>query len=125
LLSLLFLLLKFALVPWDFHPELLYKGRTWWQIILYVILGTLAGGTIGFIMAMRLSKKFNKRVRESKFFRNSVFANNPIVRKSLALPPVADDLSDLEHLYEEDEREAERESLKKGNGNKMKYESTS
>lgn len=115
------------IVPWDFHPELLYKGRTWWQIVLYIVLSILGGGTLGFIVAMRLSKKFNKTVRESKFFRNSVFAHNNTIRKSLALPPLADDLNDLEHLYDEDEKEAERESflkMKDTGQKKVHYDST-
>jgi len=94
-------------LPWDFHPELLYRGPSWWLISLYIVLGTLAGSAIGFMVAMRLSKKFNKAVRESKFFQKSALANNAIVRKSLALPDVDDSLKELEHLYDEDENEAD------------------
>jgi hypothetical protein len=105
----------FTLVPWEFHPELLYKGRSWWQITLYVIFGTLAGSVVGFTMAMRMSKKFNKAVRESVFFQKSGIAKNPLVRKSLALPP----LQELSYLFDEDdEKEAnEKVSLKTKNRN--------
>ncbi|KAG7361681.1 GDA1/CD39 nucleoside phosphatase family protein [Nitzschia inconspicua] len=88
-------------LPWEFHPEFLYKGRSWWQITLYIILGTLVGSATGFALAMRMSKKFNKAVRESVFFRNTGFAKNPLVRKSLALPP----LDELSYLYDDDEKE--------------------
>jgi len=94
-------------LPWDFHPELLYRGPSWWLISLYIVLGTLAGSAIGFMAAMRMSKKFNKAVRQSKFFQNSALANNAMVRKSLALPDVDDSLKELEHLYDEDEVEAD------------------
>lgn len=94
-------------VPWEFHPELLYKGRAWWQITLYIILGTLAGAAVGFFVAMRTSKRFNKAVRESTFFRNTGLANNSVVRKSLALPAV-DELSELSYLYDQDEKQAEQ-----------------
>ncbi|CAB9521856.1 Ectonucleoside triphosphate diphosphohydrolase [Seminavis robusta] len=85
-------------LPWDFHPELLYRGPDWWLITLYVIIGTLGGGAIGFAIAMRTSKKFNKRVRQSVFFQNSALLNNPTVRKSLSCPPL-----DLEELLKEEE----------------------
>jgi hypothetical protein len=75
---------------------------------------------------MRMSKKFNKKVRESKFFKNLSFANNPIVRKSLSLPNISEELSDLQRLYDDDEQQAERELLKEGNGTTkgVSYDST-
>ena len=102
-------------LPWEFHPELLYKGRAWWQITLYIILGTLAGSAVGFFVAMRTSKKFNKAVRESTFFRNTGLANNSVVRKSLALPAV-NELSELSYLFDEDqdEKEANEKATKNG-----------
>mmetsp|Transcript_32082 Transcript_32082/g.78140 ORF Transcript_32082/g.78140 Transcript_32082/m.78140 type:complete len:732 (+) Transcript_32082:86-2281(+) len=106
-------------LPWDFHPELLYKGRSWWQIVVYVILGIAGGGTIGFVLAMNLNKSFNKKVRESKFFRHSILATNPVIRKSLSVRDL--DLSDLDRLYDDDELDAEREAFKKKNET---YEST-
>ena len=67
---------------------------------MYVLLGTVGGSAVGFVLAMRTSKRFNKKVRESKFFRNSsVFWNNNTIRKSLALP---DGLEEIGNLYEED-----------------------
>lgn len=101
-----------VLVPWEFHPELLYQGRTWWQITLYVFLGILAGSAVGFTIAMRTSKKFNKAVRESVFFKNTGAAKNPIVRKSLALPP----LEELSYLFDDEEKEAdESDGLNRNN----------
>ena len=73
---------------------------------MYIILGTLAGSIVGFFIAMRTSKKFNKAVRESTFFRNTGLANNSVIRKSLALPAV-DELSELSYLYDQDEKQAE------------------
>jgi hypothetical protein len=63
---------------------------------------------------MRMSKKFNKVVRESVLFRRTGLANNTLVRKSLALPAV----EELSHLFDEDDKveKAERESLLKKNG---------
>ena len=79
-----------GLVPWDFHPELLMRGPSWWLVTLYVIIGTLVGSAVGFTIAMRTSKKFNKAVRQSVFFKKAGIAgymnNHPGIRKSLALP---------------------------------------
>jgi hypothetical protein len=104
-------------VPWEFHPELLYKGRTWWQITLYVIFGTLAGSAVGFTLAMRMSKKFNKAVRESVFFKKSGIAKNPLVRQSLRLPP----LEELSYLFDEDDRNQEGEKVSLTTKNRTNY----
>lgn len=93
-------------VPWNFHPEFLYRGPSKLVIALYVIMGTLLGSAAGFVIAMRFSKSFNKRVRESVFFRgHPELYQNPGLRKSLKLPEdYTSELSDLDHLYETDER---------------------
>lgn len=81
-----------------------YTGPKWWVITIYIIVGTLFGSMVGFIMAMRLNSQFNKRVRESRFFKNSSFARNPLIQKSLAMPRISEDFADLEHLYAADEK---------------------
>jgi gas vesicle protein len=88
----------------DEYIVYVYTGPSWWMITLLILVGTLLGTAVGFIAAMRFSKKFNKRVRESKFFKSTGLANNSAIRKSLALPQVHEDLSELEHLYDEDEK---------------------
>ena len=110
-------------MPWEFHPEFLYKGRNWWQITLYVILGILFGGMVGFIVAMRYNKKFNKRVRESVLFRSlGNITQNPVVRSSLALPAIRSaDLNELETLYEEAESEEEKALIAGGDEARQKY----
>ena len=55
-------------------------------------------------MAMRLSKKFNKKVRDSVWFNKLPVSHVPAIRKSLRLP-ATDDLSSLfSHISEEDKR---------------------
>jgi Golgi nucleoside diphosphatase len=93
-------------LPWDFHPELLYRGPSWWLISLYIVLGSIAGVIVGFVAAMRFNKKFNKKVRQSQFFKKSAFANNSMLRKSLAMPALKDSLDALNQLYDDDEKEA-------------------
>jgi hypothetical protein len=94
-------------VPWDFHPELLYRGPSWWLITLYIVLGTLGGSGIGFIVAMRTSKRFNKRIRESKIFHDSGIWHSESIRNSLAIPPEYAD--DFRQLYEEALKDLEEE----------------
>jgi hypothetical protein len=104
------MLYEINILPFEFHPELLYKGIPWWLVTTYVILGTLVGGVVGFTIAMRSSKKFNKVVRESKFFRNTL-GKSDIIRKSLALPSLKEDLSDLDYLYAQDDTQGAKESV--------------
>jgi hypothetical protein len=80
-------------------------GLGWVWITLYVIVGTICGSAVGFLCAMRMSKKFNKAVRKSAFFNHSILANNALVRKSLAIPDYRQSLEELNHLYDEDEEE--------------------
>ena len=95
-------------VPWKFHPELLYRGPSKIIITLYIILGTLVGSAVGFIIAMRFNKSFNKRVRQSVFFReHPELVQNPNVRKSLALPDDLPELNELNALYDDEDQGVE------------------
>ena len=90
---------------WDDDEYYIYinTGPSWWLITIYILVATLLGSLVGFMSAMRFSKKFNKRVRESKFFKNTSFGKNPLVRKSLALPSLHESFGELEKLYEQDD----------------------
>mmetsp|Transcript_49478 Transcript_49478/g.120105 ORF Transcript_49478/g.120105 Transcript_49478/m.120105 type:complete len:759 (-) Transcript_49478:186-2462(-) len=88
----------------DEYYVYVYSGPSWWLITLYIVLGTLVGSVVGFMAAMRFNRSFNKRVRESKFFRTHSFTQNPLVRKSLSIGNFAGDLNDLDNLYKEDEK---------------------
>jgi hypothetical protein len=46
----------------------------------------LCGSAVGFVVAMRFSKKFNRAVRNTAVFRRSVLARNPMMRRTLAVP---------------------------------------
>lgn len=54
---------------------------------------------------MKTSKSFNKRVRESVFFKDHTeLYQNRVVRKSLGLEDFMPELDELNELYESDER---------------------
>ena len=49
----------------------------------------MIGSVVGLMIAMRMSKSFNKTVQESLYFKNHPrFAHNALVRKTLSLPDV-------------------------------------
>mmetsp|Transcript_10997 Transcript_10997/g.22199 ORF Transcript_10997/g.22199 Transcript_10997/m.22199 type:complete len:760 (-) Transcript_10997:253-2532(-) len=74
-------------LPWDFHPELLYRGPSRPVFIFCIVLGTLIGSVVGLMIAMRMSKSLNKSVQESLYFKNHPrFAHNALVRQTLSLP---------------------------------------
>eukprot|EP00536_Pseudo-nitzschia_multiseries_P017734 jgi/Psemu1/248329/estExt_Genewise1.C_17760003 len=97
-------------LPWDFHPELLYKGPNWLIFRVYVFFGTLVGSLVGLMIATRVSKSFNRSIRESMYFKTHPgFANNPVVRKTLSLPDVGVNFDELERLYREDDQKQQQQ----------------
>lgn len=65
------------------------KGPKLWEIMTVVVVGILVGSLVGFIVAMHVSKGFNRRVRGSALFRRlskSRMSRSSILRSSLALP---------------------------------------
>jgi hypothetical protein len=89
----------------------LYHGPSKIGIALYIVLGTLAGLSIGFMIAMRYNKSFNKKVRESVWIKsNPIVIQNPFLRKSLSLGAL--DIGDLSDISEEyGEASSERTKL--------------
>ena len=71
---------------------IVHTGMPSWAIVALCVVGTIVGCILGFMVAMRTSKKFNKKVRESKFFSSSNLLQHNIVRKSLSLGAL--DISD-------------------------------
>eukprot|EP00934_Nitzschia_sp_Nitz4_P002256 Nitzschia sp. Nitz4//scaffold125_size66327//31384//33714//NITZ4_006131-RA/size66327-augustus-gene-0.2-mRNA-1//1//CDS//3329534613//2256//frame0 len=80
----------------DEYREVIYTGPDMAEIALIILAAVVLGSIVGFIIAMHLSKKFNKKVQESKVFRTLSHSTNPMVRKSFALDNVED--GELEHL---------------------------
>eukprot|EP00536_Pseudo-nitzschia_multiseries_P002756 jgi/Psemu1/317971/estExt_fgenesh1_pm.C_380011 len=72
-------------LPWDFHPELVFREPNWVFICLYIVLGTLVGLTVGFVQAMKMSKKFSKN-EGRYYFEQLGLTNNEILCKSTAIP---------------------------------------
>ena len=85
----------------DEYQIIIYQGPNWWVMGGMMFLAVLLGSFVGFIVAMRVNKKFNKRVRESVLFRPLTNSKSSVVRKSLALPPISD-FAELDALMEKD-----------------------
>jgi membrane protein DedA with SNARE-associated domain len=65
-----------------------------WVVITMALVSALIGSTIGFVVAMRSSKKINRTVSQSQMFAS--FSGDSLVRKSLALNKFDyDDLGDI------------------------------
>ena len=63
-----------------------YHGPKIWIIVVSVAAITFVLTSAGFLIAMRLNKNFNKRVRKSSMFRPIARSRNSLVRMSFALP---------------------------------------
>jgi len=88
-------------LPWNFHPELLFNIRRRWLIrSLYIIVGTLVASGIAILLATRMSKEFNKTVRESIFFRQTGLETNGMVCRLMAIPDARNFLEESEKSYE-------------------------
>jgi glucan 1,3-beta-glucosidase len=85
----------------DEYRVIVYQGPNYWIIGGMMFLAVILGSVVGFVLAMRVNKKFNKRVRESVMFRPLSNTKNPVVRKSLALPPISD-LGELDYLMDDE-----------------------
>ena len=81
----------------------IYRGPSKLVLVATVIVAALLGSVIGFIVAMRTNKGFNRKVRESVFFRPLSHSRIPIIRSSLALPEYAN-YDELEGLIPDDEK---------------------
>jgi glucan 1,3-beta-glucosidase len=85
----------------EYYPEIItvYRGPNTFVLILIIILASILGSIAGFLIAMRSSKKFNRKVRESKYFKPLAGSKNSLVRKSFALPEL-DNYDELAYLIE-------------------------
>jgi len=81
----------------DEYKVIIYEGPNMWLLGSLLLLAVLLGSVVGFVVAMRVNPKFNKRVRKSVYFAPISNTKNANFRKSLALPPI-EGLRELEHL---------------------------
>eukprot|EP00538_Stauroneis_constricta_P006413 CAMPEP_0119560032 /NCGR_PEP_ID=MMETSP1352-20130426/13834_1 /TAXON_ID=265584 /ORGANISM="Stauroneis constricta, Strain CCMP1120" /LENGTH=719 /DNA_ID=CAMNT_0007607897 /DNA_START=138 /DNA_END=2300 /DNA_ORIENTATION=- len=91
----------------EYFPSVVYRGPSTVELILIIILASIFGSLIGFIVAMRTSKHFNRRVRESSWFKPLSKSNSKVLRSSLGLPELAN-YDELEQLVDDDERNSNK-----------------
>ena len=66
-----------------------YEGPAIWKIVVIVVAVTFVLTSIVFILAMRVSKKFNRRVRQTQFFQPLAKSNNRmsvLMKKGMQIP---------------------------------------
>ena len=63
-----------------------YYGPKLWIIVVCVAAGTFVLTTAGFLIGMRTSKNFNKKVRDAPMFRPIARSHNSLVRMTFDLP---------------------------------------
>merc|ERR1712157_223867 len=52
---------------WTDDSVTIVRGHTTFSVVSYVLIGVLVGGMIGFVVAMKTSRRFNVAVRKSFF----------------------------------------------------------
>ena len=99
----------------EYFPEYVtvYRGPNIMVLILIVLLAVIVGSVLGFAIAMRVSPKFNRKVRESRYFRPLSSSTNSLVRKSFALPDL-DGYDELAHLVEQQQQQQQQGRSKQG-----------
>jgi glucan 1,3-beta-glucosidase len=85
----------------DEYQVVVYQGPDVLMITLIVLLAVILGSIMGFFTAMHMNTKFNKKVRESKVFRNISSSHNSLVRRSFALPN-EENFGELEQLVKQE-----------------------
>lgn len=74
---------------WDddeYLPEVVYNGPSPMTIVIIALVCVALGLVIGFLISMHMNKKFNEKVRKSKYFKRVNSSTNSLLRKSFALP---------------------------------------
>jgi hypothetical protein len=79
----------------DDEYVVVYRGPAYWLIGVSVFLAIVVGVMLGFVVAMRVSKRFNKSVRESTFFTPLTRSTNPHIRSSLFLSEMSNEFAEL------------------------------
>ena len=63
-----------------------YHGPKIWVLVVGVAVTTFVATIVFFMVAMRVSKRFNKKIRDAKAFRRISRSHNSLLRLSFALP---------------------------------------
>jgi hypothetical protein len=74
----------------EYFQVIVHEGPNWWIMALIGVGIALVAGLFGFILAMRYSPSFNRKVRQTTVFRPLTASKSHLVRSSLALPALED-----------------------------------
>lgn len=85
----------------DFYYTYVDKGPALWILVLSGICLALSAGLTGFVVAMRYSPNFNRRVRSTALFMPLTKSSNSLLRSSLALPALGSEYEELVKGFDE------------------------
>lgn len=68
-----------------FTTKIINTGPPMWVLVCGAIVTALISAAVGFVIAMRTNKSFNRRVRSTTLFKPLARSKNNLIRSSLAL----------------------------------------
>lgn len=90
----------------EYYVETVYTGPTTVVLVSIVVVAAILGTCLGFMIAMRTNKGFNRRVQSSTLFRPLTGSRSNLVRRSFALDLDGyEDISDIGYLVEEHQQQ--------------------
>jgi hypothetical protein len=81
-----------------FTRYIINEGPAKWMLAVGGIGVGLLGVVLGFVVAMRRSPSFNRRIRSTAFLQPLVRSQNSLIRSSLALPDLGRDYEEIRGL---------------------------
>jgi hypothetical protein len=84
----------------EYFVQTVYTGPNMLVLVSIVVVAAILGTCLGFMIAMRTNKGFNRRVQSSSLFRPLTGSRSSLVRRSFALPEL-DGYDDIGYLIEE------------------------
>lgn len=85
-----------------FTTKIINAGPPTWALISGAVFTAIVGALVGFVIAMRSNKGFNRRVRSTALFKPVARSTNKLIRSSLALDDLAyEEIADLNEIGRE------------------------
>ena len=86
-----------------FTTKIINAGPPLWVLVAGAVLTAVVGAMLGFVVAMRTNKGFNRRVRSTTLFKPLAKSTNKLIRSSLALDDLLgyDEIADYDQIGRE------------------------
>lgn len=85
-----------------FTTKIINAGPPLWVLVAGAFLTAVVGAMLGFVIAMRTNKGFNRRVRSTTLFKPLAKSTNKLIRSSLALDDLGyEEIADYDQIGRE------------------------